>query len=231
VESRSQSFGEGTLALIAPTVAHSFSFADDSEGVVIVFTSDVVHGISDTRGTLGDRLAGAERAEIIALEEGQRERFSRMAHRLLDEFRAGKDGAQIAMLSHLALLIVEISRLGLEDERLRLAKPGALDDTVARLKQLVEDNFRHTRNLSAYAEWLAMTPDRLNEHCKKVTGVTAGHLIRQRLLVEAKRELVFTGQSVSEISYSLNFSDPSYFSRFFRKHSGQTPQQFRDGHR
>ena len=54
---------------------------------------------------------------------------------------------------------------------------------------------------------------------------------RQRLLVEAKRQLIFTGQSVSEIAYSLNFSDPSYFSRFFRKYSGQTPQQFRDHRR
>ena len=72
-----------------------------------------------------------------------------------------------------------------------------------------------------------MTPDRLNDHVKRATGVTAGHLIRQRVLTEAKRQLVFTGQTIHEIAYDLAFSDPSHFARFFRKQTGTTPQDFR----
>ena len=60
-------------------------------------------------------------------------------------------------------------------------------------------------------------------------GVTAGHLIRQRVLSEAKRQLVFTNQPIHEISYDLAFSDPSHFTRFFRKQTGMTPQAFREG--
>ena len=74
-----------------------------------------------------------------------------------------------------------------------------------------------------------MTPDRLNDHVKRATGVTAGHLIRQRVLTEAKRQLVFTGQAIHEIAYDLSFSDPSHFTRFFRKQTGMTPQSFREG--
>ena len=55
-------------------------------------------------------------------------------------------------------------------------------------------------------------------------GVTAGHLIRQRVLTEAKRALVFTGQPIHEISYDLGFADPSNFARFFRKQTAMTPQ-------
>ena len=76
---------------------------------------------------------------------------------------------------------------------------------------------------------LAMTPDRLNDHVKRATGVTAGHLIRQRVLTEAKRQLVFTSQAIHEIAYDLAFSDPSHFTRFFRKQTGMTPQAFREG--
>ena len=65
-----------------------------------------------------------------------------------------------------------------------------------------------------------MTPDRLNDHVKRVSGVTAGHLIRQRVLTEAKRALVFTGQPIHEMSYDLGFADPSHFARFFRKQTG-----------
>jgi AraC family transcriptional activator of pobA len=72
-----------------------------------------------------------------------------------------------------------------------------------------------------------MTPDRLNDHVKRAIGVTAGHLIRQRMLTEAKRQLVFTNQAITEISYDLGFSDPSHFARFFRKNTGMTPQGFR----
>ena len=74
-----------------------------------------------------------------------------------------------------------------------------------------------------------MTADRLNDHVKRATGVTAGHLIRQRVLTEAKRALVFTTQPIHEIAYDLAFSDPSHFARFFRKQTGTTPHEFREG--
>jgi AraC family transcriptional activator of pobA len=100
---------------------------------------------------------------------------------------------------------------------------------VEALRRLVEDNFRKERLLEFYAEKLAMTADRLNDHVKRATGVTAGHLIRQRVLTEAKRQLVFTSQPIHEIAYDLAFSDPSHFARFFRKQTGTTPHEFRDG--
>jgi AraC family transcriptional activator of pobA len=231
-ETNTVTFGSDTLIVLAPTVVHSFRFEPDTEGLVISFTEDVIHDVADRQGTLAARLAAAESAIVIPLSSRKRiARVSGLARDILDELKLGRGGAQIAMRSYLALLIVEIARLDFAAQGLQGSPPSALDETVARLRELVEDNFRTTRNLSAYAGWLAMTPDRLNDHCKKVTGVTAGHLLRQRLLVEAKRQLIFTGQSVSEIAYSLNFSDPSYFSRFFRKYTGQTPQQFRQGRR
>jgi AraC family transcriptional activator of pobA len=57
--------------------------------------------------------------------------------------------------------------------------------------------------------------------------VTAGRLIRQRVLTEAKRQLVFTSLTVQEIASSLAFSDASHFARFFRSHTGVAPHEFR----
>ena len=91
----------------------------------------------------------------------------------------------------------------------------------------MEEHFRRERQLSFYAGKLAMMPGRLNDHVKRAAGVTAGHLIRQRVLTEAKRQLVFTSQPIHEIAYDLAFSDPSHFARFFRKQTGTTPHEFR----
>jgi AraC family transcriptional activator of pobA len=102
------------------------------------------------------------------------------------------------------------------------------DPTVEALRGLLEENFRKERLLEFYADKLAMTPDRLNDIVKRATGVTAGHLIRQRVLTEAKRQLVFTSLAIHEIAYDLSFSDPSHFARFFRKQTGTTPQAFRE---
>jgi AraC family transcriptional regulator, transcriptional activator of pobA len=99
---------------------------------------------------------------------------------------------------------------------------------VAQLRTLVDEYFRREHQLGFYAEKLGMTVDRLNDHVKRATGVTAGHLIRQRLLTEAKRALVFTTQPIQDIAEELAFSDPSHFARFFRKQTGTTPHEFRD---
>jgi AraC family transcriptional regulator, transcriptional activator of pobA len=122
-----------------------------------------------------------------------------------------------------------VARLAASRARTGVVTLAPADATVEALRRLVEEHFRKERLISFYAEKLAITPDRLNDHVKRVSGVTAGHLIRQRVLTEAKRALVFTGQPIHEVSYDLGFADPSHFARFFRKQTGTTPQQFREG--
>ena len=129
----------------------------------------------------------------------------------------------------LGLIAVEVVRLAARRARTGAVTLTHADPTVDALRDLIEDNFRSERRLTFYAEKLAMTADRLNDHVKRSTGVTAGHLIRQRVLTEAKRQLVFTNQAIQEIAYDLSFSDPSHFARFFRKQTGTTPHEFREG--
>jgi AraC family transcriptional activator of pobA len=132
------------------------------------------------------------------------------------------------MRGYLALIAIEVARLAASRARSGMVTLRPADPTVEKLRRLVEENFRRERLLGFYAEKLSMTPDRLNDHVKRATGVTAGHLIRQRVLTEAKRQLVFTIQPIHEIAYDLAFSDPSHFARFFRQQTGTTPQAFRE---
>jgi AraC-like DNA-binding protein len=78
-----------------------------------------------------------------------------------------------------------------------------------------------------YADLLNITPAKLNRVCARFTGKNASEFILERVILEAKRHLVFTNMSSKEIAYGLGYDDPSYFSRFFRKKTGYTPTRFR----
>lgn len=224
---------EGPVVLLVPaTIAHGFTFEETIDGHIATFTEDVVRGRRDADGSLRDRLKALFVEPVLALESGEvSERISGHMRALADELNLARDGHPIAMRAHLVLLILEVARARASKARYAQVTLRGLDATVASLRDMIEDRFRETRRIGDYADALGMTADRLNEHCKRVTGVTVGHLIRQRLLSEAKRHLLFTDLSASEIAYDLAFADPSHFSRFFRSHTGMSPQEFRQGNR
>lgn len=222
---------EGPVVVPVPaTLAHGFTFDPAIEGYVVTFTEDVVRGRRDSAGSVRDRLQSLFAEPLLALCPGDTfERIAAHARALLEELTLARDGHRIAMRSHLVLLILEAGRARASRERYAEVTLRGVDTTVGSLRDLIEDRFRTTRRIGDYADALGMTPERLNDHCKRITGVTVGHLIRQRLLTEAKRHLLFTDLTASEIAYDLAFADPSHFSRFFRRYTGMTPQEFRQG--
>jgi AraC-like DNA-binding protein len=94
-------------------------------------------------------------------------------------------------------------------------------------RRLIDNHYRSIRLPNEYAGLLYITPNYLNALCQDLLGKSAGELIRDRVLLEAKRLLTNAKMTVTEIAYELNFSDNSYFNRFFKKNSGMTPDEFR----
>jgi AraC family transcriptional regulator, transcriptional activator of pobA len=222
---------EAPCAIIMPaTTAHGFRFRPAvTDGWVMSFTEDVAEAMGDRRGEALARLKALVAEPLVPLGDAERDRIGKLAVELHEERFLARAGFRIAMRGLLALIAVEVARLAAARGRAGEG-PVALEPTgatVDALRKLVEENFHKERQLAFYADKLAMTVDRLNDHVRRATGVTAGHLIRQRVLTEAKRQLVFTSQPIHEIAYDLAFSDPSHFARFFRKQTGTTPHEFR----
>ena len=92
----------------------------------------------------------------------------------------------------------------------------------------VEGHFREERTLEIYSRELGVSANHLNDVIRAETKQSAGGIIRQRRLLDAKRLLSHSELSVSEIGYRLGFHDPSYFGRFFRKGTGCSPAAFRE---
>src|SRR5712671_4518175 len=230
LEAATISFEAPCAILVPATIAHGFRFRPAvTDGWVISFTEDVAEAMGDRRGEALAQLKALAAEPVVPLGDAEHARLMKRAEELHEERFLARAGFRIAMRGLLALIAVEVARLAAGRARagieaVSLEPTGA---TVEALRKLVEEYFHKERQLACYADRLAMTVDRLNDHVRRATGVTAGHLIRQRVLTEAKRQLVFTSQPIHEIAYDLAFSDPSHFARFFRKETGTTPHEFR----
>ena len=224
-------FSAPAAILVPATTAHGFRFKPQvTDGWVVSFTEDVANALGDRSGESLARLKAVAADPLVPLASAaEAKRLSGLCAELQEESSLAREGYRLAMRGLLALIAIEVVRLAVSRARSGAVTLSRGDARVDELRRLIDEHFRKERLISFYAEKLAMTSDRLNDHVKRATGVTAGHLIRQRVLTEAKRQLVFTNQAIHEIAYDLAFSDPSHFTRFFRKQTGMTPQAFRDG--
>jgi AraC-like DNA-binding protein len=93
--------------------------------------------------------------------------------------------------------------------------------------KLLEKNYRQYRSVSEYARHLSVTPNHLNVAVKKNTGNTAGHCIKQRLVLEAQRLIVYSDLCMKEIADDLGFSDTAHFSKFFKNGCGMNFSDFK----
>jgi AraC family transcriptional regulator, transcriptional activator of pobA len=230
-ESATVAFVAPCAILVPPTTAHGFRFAPEAtDGFVVSFTEDVAEMLGERSGEALARLKALAADPVIALAgEAETRRLALLCAELHDERFLAREGHRLSMRAYLALIAIEVARLAASRARTGAVTLRRADPIVDDLRRLVEQHFRSERRIGFYAAQLAMTPDRLNDHVKRATGVTAGHLIRQRILTEAKRQLVFTTEAIQEIAFALSFSDQSHFARFFRKQTGMTPQAFREG--
>jgi AraC family transcriptional activator of pobA len=224
-------FAAPAAILVPATTVHGFRFTPHvTDGWVVSFTEDVTDALGEQSGEALARLKAVAVEPVVPLAGvAEARRLSTLCADLDEEASLAREGYRLAMRGLLALITIEVVRLAVSRARSGSVTLARADTRVEALRLLMDEHFRKERLISFYAEKLAMTPDRLNDHVKRATGVTAGHLIRQRVLTEAKRQLVFTNQPIHEIAYDLAFSDPSHFTRFFRKATGMTPQAFREG--
>jgi AraC-like DNA-binding protein len=106
-------------------------------------------------------------------------------------------------------------------------KTSAASTLVTRFQQLVSECFQHHCSVESYAESLHVSVDHLTATIKDRTGRPPRDIIADRVILEAKRLLTHTDLNVSEIAEHLQFSEPTHFARFFRRHAGCAPLQFR----
>lgn len=113
-----------------------------------------------------------------------------------------------------------------DDESPDIITQNHYQEHFIQFKQLVEQGYQSTRNAKDYAVLLKISYKHLNEVCKHMANKTAKALIDEYVILQAKRLLVTSPNSVKEISYNLGFGEPTNFRKFFHKHTGFSPNEF-----
>lgn len=125
--------------------------------------------------------------------------------------------------SEINTLLLDLERIGLDKKRYTV-----LPDLLLKYKMLIEERYKATRQVQEYAGQLGVSANYLNVLVRKHLGKSALSLINERVILEIKRRLLRTEKGISEIAYELGFDELSYFSRFFKRHTGMTPVAFRE---
>ncbi|MBO9633449.1 MAG: helix-turn-helix domain-containing protein [Chitinophagaceae bacterium] len=143
------------------------------------------------------------------------------------ELQQLKPGREKAIAMYFYLLLLEIKRSYMEQDLHLLSNDTRQAYLVPRFKKLVSQHYLTRRKVSDYAAMLGVTPNHLNRTIKEASGHTASDAINSMLIQESRALLRYTDDTIANISYQLDFSDPAGFSRFFKEQTRQTPQQFR----
>ena len=123
--------------------------------------------------------------------------------------------------------LIQINRLYIKEYNLSIKLYQ--EDISLRFIKALEANIRHKLSVEDYANLLNIGRNQFNKVIRKTSGKFPSAIIRERLLTEIKRDLLYSDKNISEIAYELGFSDHSNFVRFYKTHTGLTPTRFRSG--
>ena len=216
-----------TIVCVSPGQVHFWENKESLRGPMICFTQEFAEKYASPDYSLLQHRFWfpAGNPPIVPVSQEQLGETALLLDEIQREFKGGAEGSDRIVRLLLQLILMKMNRFYLPENVTNGSRREA--ELVRNFLVNLGQNLGVASPVSSYAALLGVSPETLSETVKKETGKTPGTLIRERVLLEAKRLLLHTSLSVAEIAYQLLFKDPSYFNRFFRRSTGNTPAEFR----
>jgi len=224
-----------TLCIIAPHQMHSFEGLIDAEGYVFFFCQDFyVEEFSFIRLLNAFAYTSLTATKVgvpcIDLSETEFTSFISLLNSIQTEYESytQSNNSAIIIRSQLNILIIKLTEL-------YEAKSGRKNNNesiiIHTLSHLVDSYFIKEQQLGFYTSAFNMSESQLNDICNKHFNSGLKKILQNRLMQEARKLLLSSELSISEIAFKLNFEDNSYFCKVFKNKTGLTPKRFRDIHK
>jgi AraC family transcriptional regulator, transcriptional activator of pobA len=217
---------EGEVHLhLANQISSVEYLSDDLEGFFCQFSVESVIQLYHTEHTNNELAWLSQRMQTksIKLNDKVFDSVKTIFERIYDEYRTTNEPKIID--AYLVTLFYEIKN-SIETDSVK-SKQSKSFDLTEQFKNLIQQHINQHQSIGFYADLLKVSPNHLNKIVKQATGKQASALIAEMLILEAKVLLKHTDLSMADIAFKLGFNDQSYFSRFFKKHSGISPKEYK----
>lgn len=213
-----------SVFIIRPGQVHSLELSADSTGFLVEFDLSFYQPKKSITEHRWKKASGKSFCEVGTARFTKLISFLSAVH---NECTQKQEGYTEAIKAHLDLFFIEYVRQSRNPASIAKTAGSYSQERFDELIQLLETNITTMKNVADYAGILHLSPYQLNAVTKAAVGKTVSDLINEQILLEAKRYLLATPEQVKEIADHLGYEDVSYFIRFFKKHTGQSPEIFR----
>lgn len=213
------------IYFMVPGQVHNWNFEGQIDGYIINFSAAFFQSFLLKAGYLDELpfFSGIVSDSVIDIPGDMQTVIIGGFEELINENENHRPIKADMIRAILLKLFIAISRLSNSHQ----SAPAYNYTLLRNFQKLIEKNYTTLKLPKEYAELLFITPNHLNALCNAMLGIPAGEVIRNRVALEAKRLLINRQLTVAEIADQLNFADNSYFTKFFKKQAGVTPDEFR----
>ena len=220
---------EPPCLIVAPARSvHGFHFTQQVDGPVITVPQRPLESLAAV--VAPELLAQIRTPAVLHVDPASRhaEALMPLFDAIEREASTHAPGQVGAGMSLVVALFVQIARIAQSEHAAGAVTRSRKAGQIERFRAMLDEHCRQRVSADGYARALGVTRGQLTRLCREVLGMSALDAINARVLHEAQRELVYSSLSIKQVAAELGFDDEAYFGRFFKKHTGLRPTEFRD---
>ncbi|MBP5967823.1 MULTISPECIES: helix-turn-helix domain-containing protein [Pseudomonas] len=211
------------IQVLPPLSVHGFRFSEDVEGFIVTLATPLIHHL---QAQLGDAVHALAQAHAYSAGNDG-DYLNSLFSALQAEYNGHQPAREMLMHALVSVIMVWVSRQAIVRHKAS-QRPQRQREYLNGFIQLVEETYRQHVKVEDLAHRLGISVSHLNGTCRELAGQPALQIMHERQLLEAKRLLTYTSMTIYEMSELLGFSDPTNFTRLFRRRVGISPKAFRD---
>jgi AraC family transcriptional regulator, transcriptional activator of pobA len=213
-----------SIFILRPGQVHELTLAAHSSGYLMEFNAEFYH-LHDRRTT--QMIRKATTANFCQLSAESFDKLNAVLDHIDQEYTDTQAGYNEVIRAQLDIFFIQFLR-NRQQSGANVHPTGTYDqERLGEFIELIEKHFTSKKQVVDYADMLNVSAYQLSAITKAVVGKTPSEIINEHIILESKRHLLVTSDQVNQIAWSLGYEDPSYFIRFFKKHTGYSPESFR----
>ena len=215
---------DNAIFFMRPGQVHQLNLKAGSSGYLMQFTRDFY---SPEDKVAGQRLRRASSKSLCQLDSEKVNSLLTIMNSIFREYTNKQEGFQEVVKANLGIFFIELIRNRKNDNSAITVTSSYQQERLEELFELLEIHISTHKHVSQYADMLNLSSYQLNAITRVTLSKSCSELINEYIILESKRFLLATSNQVNQIAYQLGYEDVSYFIRFFKKHTGQSPETFR----